>query len=324
MDQIQKLPKVDLHCHLDGSLHMEFLRSVSGLSSEELIDAAQVKNKECNNLSEYLKKFVLPISCLMPADNVREASDMFIKSLVPDNVKYVEVRFSPALLESEELHARDIIECVISGLERGYQDYSIRSNVIICAMRHYPAEKNMRIFKLAKEYLGHGVCAVDLAGNEAKFPMYLFRDLFSFAKCEKIPFTIHAGECGNSENIREAIELGARRIGHGIAMRGDTKLQTLCRDRHIGVEMCPISNFQTTAVKSFDDYPIWEFINNRLQVTINTDNRTVSNTTLWKEFSLLHMHYGLMHDDFVSLTQNAVECSFANDSIKQELIKLCS
>ena len=108
MDQIQKLPKVDLHCHLDGSLHMEFLRSISGLSSEELIDAAQVKNKECNNLSEYLKKFLLPISCLMTADNIREASYMFIKSLVPDNVKYVEVRFSPALLESEELHARDM------------------------------------------------------------------------------------------------------------------------------------------------------------------------------------------------------------------------
>ena len=138
------------------------------------------------------------------------------------------------------------------------------------------------MIRTAREYLGNGVCAADLAGAEAIYPMSEFMELFGQAKKLGMPFTIHAGECGNVQNILDSVEAGALRIGHGIAMRGNSEVQKMIREKGIGVEMCPISNLQTKAVESESQYPLREFLDNGIKVTINTDNRTVSNTTMTK------------------------------------------
>lgn len=162
----------------------------------------------------------------------------------------------------------------------------------------------------AREYLGNGVCAADLAGAEAIYPMSEFMKLFGQAKKLGMPFTIHAGECGNVQNILDSVEAGALRIGHGIAMRGNSEVQKMIREKGIGVEMCPISNLQTKAVESESQYPLREFLDNGIKVTINTDNRTVSNTTMTKELQFIQEHYRITDEEIRLMMRNAVDTAF--------------
>ena len=166
------------------------------------------------------------------------------------------------------------------------------------------------MIRTAREYLGNGVCAADLAGAEAIYPMSEFMELFGQAKKLGMPFTIHAGECGNVQNILDSVEAGALRIGHGIAMRGNSEVQKMIREKGIGVEMCPISNLQTKAVESESQYPLREFLDNGIKVTINTDNRTVSNTTVTKELQFIQEHYRITDEEIRLMMINAVDTAF--------------
>ena len=143
--------------------------------------------------------------------------------------------------------------------DQGKTEFGIDYGVIVCAMRHESEGANRRMLKAAREFLGNGVCAADLAGNEAAFPMSLFMELFGEVRRLEMPFTIHAGECGSVQNILDAVQCGASRIGHGIALRGQKEAIAFCRDRQIGIEMCPLSNMQTKAVKDPAEYPIQDF-----------------------------------------------------------------
>lgn len=322
MSDIHMIPKVDLHCHLDGSLSFDFLGEYSGISDIDVLrKSVQVDGSQCKSLVEYLEKFDVPIRCMQTPGSIQTAARTFVESLAADNIMYAEVRFSPMLLSTQDLSCRNVLDCVLRGLLEGESEYGIKTNVILCAMRHHDLVKNLEVFRLAKEYLDRGVCAVDLAGDEAKYPTREYRELFAFAVENGIPFTIHSGECGDADNIREAIMLGAKRIGHGIAMAHNTELQKLCADRNVGIEMCPISNFQTKAVPNEQDYPICEYLKNGLCVTVNTDNRTVSNTSIEKEFKMLQQLFGLTEIDFVQMTRNAVACSFADEKLKLEFQK---
>lgn len=166
------------------------------------------------------------------------------------------------------------------------------------------------MIRTAREYLGNGVCAADLAGAEAIYPMSEFMELFGQAKKLGMPFTIHAGECGNVQNILDSVEAGALRIGHGIAMRGNSEVQKMIREKGIGVEMCPISNLQTKSVESESQYPLREFLDNGIKVTINTDNRTVSNTTMTKELQFIQEHYRITDEEIRLMMINAVDTAF--------------
>ena len=319
---MNQFPKVDLHCHLDGSLDLQFLRSVSGIPDmEQVRNMVQVEGDECQNLGEYLAKFDLPLACLKKAEHICKAAETFVASLAADDIMYVEARFAPMSLISPGLSAEDVLRCVLRGLKKGEEQTGIRTNVILCAMRHHTPEQNLEVFRLALDYLGRGVCAVDLAGDEAGYPTSGFRGLFAYAKENGIPFTIHAGECGRAEDVAEAIAMGASRIGHGIAMRGNAELQKLCAEQHVCVELCPRSNFQTKAVPAPEDYPIREFLYNGVILTVNTDNRTVSNTSVTREFALLKQRFGFTDDELLQLTRNGIQYSFADDATKQILMR---
>ena len=255
--KIINLPKVELHCHLDGSLPMEIIRELLGrdIKNEEL----QVRD-DCRNLAEYLEKFDLPLSCMQTETGLKCASKAFLKNLKEDNVQYVEVRFAPLLSVNEDLDCTKVIQSVLEGLEEAKKECGIYYNVIACAMRHHSEEDNLRMMKAARNFLGEGICAVDLAGNEAAFPMENFMELFQEVKKLGLPFTIHAGECGRVENVIEAVNCGAARIGHGIALRGHADAIAMCREKRIGIEMCPISNLQTKAVASKAEYPMREYL----------------------------------------------------------------
>lgn len=317
-NKIFQMPKLDLHCHLDGSLTLESMKNILGrdVQPEEIKVSAK-----CRNLAEYLAKFDIPLQCVQTAEGLRTASREFLLDAAKENICYVEVRFAPLSSVNAHLNCRQVVEAVLEGLAGAKEQCGVLYNVIVCAMRHHSEEDSLSMLKTCREFLGYGVCAADLAGNEAAFPMERFRNLFKEAGKLGIPFTIHAGECGRVENVLEAVECGAARIGHGIALKGHTEAIKQCADKKVGIEMCPSSNLQTRAVESEQEYPIREFMDSGLLVTVNTDNRTVSDTSMTKELTLVHQKFGIMEDGIRKLQLNAVETAFADDHIKHMLWK---
>lgn len=306
---IEKMPKIDLHCHLDGSLALEIIRKYSGKAVT--MDMLRVK-EDCTSLTEYLEKFTLPIECLQDKEGLRDGAYTFLKETAKENIEYVEVRFAPMFSFHEGLSCAAVIESVLEGLEKAKRECGVRYNVITCAMRHHSQEQNRHMLYSAREFLGNGVCAIDLAGDESAFPTEGFIELFLEARRLGMPFVIHAGETGSLEDVRMAYELGASRIGHGIALIKDKNLMRLFARDGIGVEMCPSSNWQTKAISDWSKYPLMDYLNAGIKVSVNTDNRTVSNTTLTKELTFIQELY--KEDDVIDiLLKNARDTAFQKD-----------
>lgn len=231
------------------------------------------------------------------------------------------MRFAPTFSTNEGLSIRDIIESVQEGLKEAEAQADIKTGIIVCGMRHLDMETNLSMLKQAAEHYGAGVVACDLAGDEKAFPTKNFVEFFEASKKMGIPFTIHSGECGSTENIRVALELGAKRLGHGIAMGRDLDLIRECASRRVGVELCPSSNLQTKAVLSFDDYPMRSFMAAGVPVSINTDNRVVSGTTNTREWERVVEHFAITEEEISKIYRESVEMSFATDITKHELLK---
>ena len=316
--EILNMPKIDLHCHLDGSMTQKGIEKI--LEREVGISELQV-SLECRSLAEYLEKFGLPLECIQTPEGLKESSKEFLLNLQADNVKYVEVRFAPQLSTTRGMNCTTVMEAVLEGLKAAKEQCGIYYQVIACMMRHHSEETNLSMLKECREFLGEGLCAVDLAGDEAGFPTRNFYELFQCAKKLDYPFTIHAGECGSVQSILDAVEMGAKRIGHGIAMKGIPEVQKELAKKHIGVEMCPISNYQTKALRPGEVYPIREFANAGVPVTVNTDNRTVSNTSLGKEMKFLWEQFGISVEELYQYQKNALEAAFCDELMKHEVWK---
>lgn len=316
IDELRKMPKIELHCHLDGSLSKEFIeKRLSRKVSEEELSVTD----DCGSLAEYLEKFALPGECLKDEEGLSEAGYDVLKTMSMENVIYAEIRFAPLLSVTESMDIERVISSLLKGLEKGKQDFGVEYNVIVCAMRHHSMEQNYEMVKIASKFLGKGMCAADLAGAEAQYPMSEFMELFERTRELGMPFTIHAGECGNAENISDALKVGAKRIGHGIAMKGRMDIQEVVRRSGVGIEMCPISNLQTKAIKSVEEYPMREFFDEGLLVTVNTDNRTVSNTSMTKELDFIQRTYEISDDEIRRMMNNAVDVAFVNDEMRERL-----
>lgn len=316
IDELRKMPKIELHCHLDGSLSKDFIEKRLGrkVSEREL----RVTD-DCSSLVEYLEKFDLPLACLKDEEGLAEAGYDVLRTMSKENIIYAEIRFAPLLSVTENMDTERVISSLLKGLEKGKQDFGIEYNVIVCAMRHHNMEQNYEMIKSASKFLGKGVCAADLAGAEAQYPMSEFMELFERTRELGMPFTIHAGECGNAENISDALKVGAKRIGHGIAMKGRMDIQEVVRRSGVGIEMCPISNLQTKAIKNVEEYPMREFFDEGLLVTVNTDNRTVSNTSMTKELDFIQRTYEISDDEIRRMMNNAVDVAFVNDEMRERL-----
>ena len=316
---IIQMKKVELHCHLDGSLSPEWICGRMG--REVPLSQLQV-SPACSGLPEYLEKFDLPLSLLQDEEGLRGAGRDFLETAAGDGVAYVEVRFAPLLCTQRGLSVSQVIRSVLEGLQRGKEEFGVAFNVLVCAMRHHGEEENLEMLRQARQFLGDGVCGADLAGDESRYPMGAFSGLFTQAKKLGFPFTLHAGECGSAQNIADAFALGARRVGHGIAMVGRPDLQRECKRLGVGVEMCPISNLQTKAVASPEDYPLREFLDNGLMVTVNTDNRTVSGTSLSQELEWVRRVCGVTWEECLTMMKNAVAVSFTDEETKGRLYQM--
>lgn len=319
---------IDLHLHLDGSLNVKNIHKMfemSGLDmsfSEEEIMKLLTARQDCTNLGEYLEKFDLPLKLLQTRQCIQFAVYELVRDLHEQGLCYAEIRFAPQLHLQKGLTQEEVVKAAIKGRDCAMKDFGMKTNLILCCMRNDSNEaQNIETVDSAKKYLGKGVCAVDLAGNESAYPTEIFENVFNYARDNNVPIIMHAGEAAGPESVRQALKLGAVRIGHGIHSVEDDELMDELKEKNIFLEMCFTSNMQTKTVSDVRDYPIEVFINKGLLVTLNTDNMTVSNTTLRNEYKLIKNYFNLENKELKTLALNSVDASFLSIGEKNELRK---
>lgn len=316
--RIEEYGKIDLHLHLDGSLSAETIFKLAQREDIQLpADTAQglrpflTVKRDCESLNEYLKCFDLPLAVLQSAKNLKTAAYELGIELSQKGLCYGEIRFAPQLHRQKGLTQDEAVEAVLLGLHRAVKESNIRLKAILCCMRGADVhDANMETVQTAARFLGKGVAAVDLAGAEALYPTGDYEEEFRLARSLGIPFTIHAGEADGPESIWKALNMGACRIGHGVRAAKDDKLMDELAERGCVLEMCPTSNLQTKAVESLSEYPLREYLNRGIKVTVNSDNMTVSDTWVGKEFAILSQEYGLTEDEAEKLFENAKKAVF--------------
>lgn len=307
-EQIEQMKKVVLHLHLDGSLRPEtvykWLKEEGKNVTIEEVQKALMVEKDCRDLTEYLEKFDLPCKMLQTEEHIKQATYELFEDLAKQNVIYAEVRFAPSKHREKGLEYSKIVEAAIEGMNEAKAKFGIDGSLILCAMRGENKQENFKTIKTAKKYLGKGVSGADLAGAEALFPTEDYEDVFDLARHLDVPFTIHAGEADGPESIKEALEFGAKRIGHGVRCLEDAHLVGQLAQEGIVLEVCPISNLQTRATG--ENHPIEELYRRGLKVTLNTDNNSVSNTNIIEEYKWVLEHTGLTVEDLKQMNINAI------------------
>lgn len=327
---------IDLHLHLDGSLPYTTVKKLIRVHNFPTLTDSQLKEKlsvseRCANLQEYLTKFDFPLLLLQTKKDLEIAIFDLLQQLRSQGLVYTEIRFAPQLHTQKDLTQEDAIKACILGLKKFYswQDnhednvYHLHANLILCLMRlpNREQENNLTV-KLAAKYANKYVVGIDLAGPEGPIPNKKFKPYFDDAKEMHIPFTIHAGEAAGPESMQEALDLGTKRIGHGVRCLESDQLVHELVDQNITLECCATSNLNTKVFKNIDSYPIRKLLSRKIKATLNCDNMTVSNTNLPKEFKLLEAKTNLTNTDDHQLLLNSINAAFASNQEKNRLLHI--
>ena len=321
----KKYAIVDLHLHLDGSLSSRAIIEVAkkeGIElptfDEEELNKYLMVPENCQSLNEYLERFSLPNLVLQSKQGLEICTLDLLERLAKDGLKYVEIRMAPQLSTDKGLTQEVVVETLIKTCKIAEKS-RIFSNLILCMMRGTDTkEKNLETIKVAKKFLGKGVVAMDLAGAEGLFPNEMFDEEFKLINELNIPLTIHAGEASGANSIASALKYGATRIGHGIHSAEDNSVLEELKAKNIYLEVCPKSNLDTKTISKYEDLPLRTFIEKGIKVSINTDDMTVSNTTLKQEYKTLAT-MGFNEKELREFAKNSIEASFASKEIKDYL-----
>jgi adenosine deaminase len=325
---LQSLPKVLLHEHLDGVLRPQTVIELAAAAKYEELprsnpkELAQWFHKGANqgSLAKYLEGFKHTIAVTQTEEALERVAHEQAEDLSRDGVIYYETRFAPIFHTRKGLTHQQIVSAVLKGMARGQQDFGIRSGLLICAMRNMNVSLEMA--ELAVDFRQRGVVGFDLAGEEGGYPPKKHVDAFHYIQRENFNITVHAGEGFGKESIWQAIQYcGAHRIGHGTRLIDDITvadgkavslgdLAQYVLDKRIPLEICLLSNVHTGAVPTIEQHPFKIFYQKGFRVTLNTDNRLMSNTTMTREFEAAAQAFGLTIDDFEKISINAMKSAF--------------
>lgn len=332
LEFFQKLPKTDLHVHLDGSLRLETILEIAREDGIELpahdadgLREAMNLGKNCGSLVEYLKAFDVTLRVMQTVDSLYRVAYELAEDAARENVRYMEVRYSPMLHTRKGLRLTQVVEAVLAGLRRAQEVHGIESNVILCGIRNVSSQSSLEMAELAVAYKNRGVVGFDLAGAEYDHPAKHHKAAFQLVRDNNINVTIHAGEAYGPESIAQAIHVcGAHRIGHGCRLREDGDLLHYVNDHRIALECCPSSNVQTGAVHELSSHPLKLYQALGLRITVNTDNRLVTDTTVSKELWLCHTKMGLGLSDIKQIIVAGFKSAFLPFHVKQAHLRRAS
>jgi len=327
LDQYRALPKVDLHRHLEGSVRLKTLLEVGRQHGVPLPDTGrlrelvQVGDEDTMTFENFLSKFQTLRLFYRSPEVIHRITQETINDAVADNVRYLELRFTPiALSRAENFPIKDVIEWVVDAAEAASASADIQTRLIISVNRQEGPEVAAKVIETASDYLHRGVVGVDLAGNEASYNGLAFLGVFKEAQKAGFRITIHAGEWGGAENVMNAIlYLGAERIGHGVRVVEDPDVVLLARERGIPFEVCITSNYQSGVVPSPNVHPLTRMLNSGLKATINTDDPSVSQITLSDEYRLVCEDLALPFSTLRQCVLSSVQAAFLAEAEKAAL-----
>lgn len=327
-DDFLKLPKIELHCHLDGSLRAESVVEEIKLQKIDIseddinnIDRLLKAPANCESLVDYLSAFDMPLKVLQTERSIRRFTFEVFEDAYKENIVYLELRFAPILHTQKGLDMKSVIAAAIEGMNDAKKKYDIEGGLILCCMKNFSEEDAIKTVDAGRKFIGNGVIAVDLAGPEDEGFAHKFINAMNLANEYGYKITVHAGEAGSAQNVLDSIQLlHADRIGHGVRTIESEDIYRLVREKNVLLEICPTSNVQTKTVDSLEEHPLIKYFYDGTIFSVNTDNRTVSGTTETDEYSIVSKLVDMNIDDYKKIYYNTVGAIFASEKVKQKLL----
>ena len=326
---IERLPKTDLHCHLDGCLRPRTILELADMQGVRLptrnlhhLTRILEAGKRTRNLADYLKIFDYTLSVMQEREALYRVAWELVEDAAAEHVRHLEVRYSPILHRMKRLPYDQIVETVIKGLADSGKKHNVSTGVIICGIRSMDPRKSAALAELAVEYKHRGVLGFDLAGQEKDYPAKAHKAAFQIVIKNNVNSTVHGGEAFGPESIAQALHYcGAHRIGHGTRLIESPDLLRFVNDHRIPLEVCLTSNVQTRAVRTLKEHPFREYFRLGLRVTLNTDNRLMSATTVSKELALASRAFRLNPYEMKRIIINGFKSSFLPYAQKARMLR---
>ncbi len=329
LDTFKRMPKADLHVHIDGAVRTATLLDLARdqgvrlpAQDERALASHVTAGPGCRSLADFLKTFDVFYPLLRNREAVERIAYELVLDEAADGVTYVEARFAPALQASEGFPVLAVVRAALRGLEAGASAAGIDAGLILSCYRSASPATSFQTVEAALECRDEGIVGIDLAGDELHFPALPHHEPLLEAKKAGLPLTIHAGEVGPVKNLQEAVFLfGASRLGHAVRLFEDPELMAHVAEEGIAVEACLTSNLLTGAVAALEDYPLRAYLDAGIPVILNTDDPAVCRTALSREFSLASRVFDLDDDEIRAVAGNAFACSFQPEGVRARLLE---
>ncbi|MFT3682757.1 MAG: adenosine deaminase [Ferruginibacter sp.] len=319
---VDKLPKVELHLHLDCSLSYDVVKKIDPSVTEEQYRHEFIAPPKCDDLVDFLKRAVKGYSLMQTKESLELVVADVFKQLKNDHTLYAEIRFAPFLHLEKGLTAYEVVETIEAATARAVKETGVEARLILCTLRHYTEEQSMATVKLVEQFKDTYVAAFDIAGDEAGCPVTNHLSAFKYAREKGLHITAHAGEASGAESVWETLEhFKPSRIGHGARSIEDKKLVEHLRDTKIHLEICPSCNVQTSMYERYSDHPVDTLKKQGVSLNINTDCRTIVDVTLNTEYNKLQEYFGWTKADFYECNVNALKASFIPVELKNSLLE---
>ncbi|MCU0287518.1 MAG: adenosine deaminase [Acidobacteria bacterium] len=321
-EEIRELPKIELHVHLDCCLSFEVVSRINPLITREIYENEFIAPARCRDLADFLKCTHSSIRLMQTSRNLRMVTEDLFRQFREDNVIYAEIRFAPLQHLNEGLTPEQVTSVVEKTVSCMVEETGIEARVILCTLRHFTGEQSLKTAELVEDFRGTRVVGMDLAADEAGFPLDAHLKAFEYANSRFLPCTAHAGEAKGPESVAETLDLlKTSRIGHGVRSIENSKLVKNLKKKGIHLEICPACNIQTGVYDSYEKHPIDRLYRQGISLGINTDGRAITNITLSEEYERLQEVFGWGKEHFLTCNRHALTAAFLPDSLKVRLME---
>jgi adenosine deaminase len=319
---IKDLPKVELHVHLDCCLSFKGLSRIDPTISESFYKKNFI-GTSCSCLKDYIRCADTALEYMQTKEQLEIVIEDLFDQLVNDNVIYAEIRFAPLLHLKKGLSSKNVVEIVSNKTKIESEKSGIEVGLILCTLRHFSVDQSLQTVKLVKDFSNKNVVGFDIAADEAGFPIENHIKSFQFARDNNIFCTAHAGEALGADSVINTLKyLKPNRIGHGVRCIEDNSLIEKIKKENIHLEICVTSNMVTKVFNNLKDHPVDFLLNKGISLSINTDGRTISDTTLNKEYVLLNKEFNWLKNKFLEVNINAMKASFSSNEVKNKIISI--
>lgn len=316
----RKLPKIELHLHLDCSLSYKVVQQINPAITYEEYKQSFIAPPKCTDLADYITRAIKGFELMQTREQLRLVTLDLFEQLLADKVIYAEIRFAPLLHIAKGLTPAEVVQTVNNAVTEGIQQTGVEARLILCTLRNYSEAQSMETVRLVKTFKGTNVVAFDIAGDEAGYPIQNHISAFEFANANNIPCTAHAGEAKGPESVWETLKhFHPARIGHGVRSAEDSALLDFLKKENIHLEICPSSNIQTNIFDNIELHAADKIYQQGVSISINTDARTVTPVTLSSEYSLLENVFQWNKEHFLRCNLEAIEHSFIDNDLKEQL-----